>query len=332
MKKRSKTRRTSAEADHDHVFRGFYSVQQIAEKHLRNALHQDLLDEMALEAMTLESESYVDSELKAQFSDVVWKCPLRSSGAVHVTFLFEHKSELSAQPIFIQLLQYLLGIWKKDLSEKRDLTFVVPVIVYHGQREWSVRPFWEYFSGFPTVLRRFLPEFDYILTDLGRTPTEVIKAKEGLGALRSLYLAFKYAFDESALKGNFRDILIFVGKSGNPYLDELLTEMVFTYVQKRLLLEPLEIIEVLQSLPDDSKTTVMSTYDKIIQLGVKQGIQQGVQQGIEEATYLKNKRFVTSLLQNTDWDDERIAYIAGVEIEFIQHVRDEMKKEAAADN
>lgn len=196
----------------------------------------------------------------------------------------------------------------------------MPVIVYHGQRNWESRAFWDYFKGLPTTLRPYLPEFGYVFTDLGQVPDEIIRTKEELGALRSVYLAFKHTFDEAALLKNFRDIFIFVGSSGNPYLDTLLVEMLFNYIQKRMAIDDTELLQLISTLPDDSKEQIMSTYDKIIAKGQQLGKKQGIEQGVT----LKTRQFVTNLIQSTDWSDEKIALIANADIALVQGIRAEL--------
>lgn len=81
--------------------------------HLEDALPPETATALDLDSLLLCSDSHVDGSLKDAFSDVVWKCGLRQGeGEVLVTLLFEHKSDLPEQPIFVQLLQYLLGIWQ----------------------------------------------------------------------------------------------------------------------------------------------------------------------------------------------------------------------------
>lgn len=318
-------RKQKSELEHDRLFRGVFSIRPLVQVHLEDALPPEAAEVLNLDSLLLCSDSHVDGNLKAAFSDVVWKCGLRQgAGEVLITLLFEHKSDLPEQPIFVQLLQYLLGIWQKDLAEKRPLSFVLPVIVYHGQRNWELRTFWDYFEGLPTALRRYLPEFGYVLTDLARVPDEIIRTKTQMGALRSVYLAFKHTFDEAALLKNFRDIFIFVGSSGNPYLDILLVEMLFNYVQKRMAIDDSELLQLIATLPDDSKEKIMSTYDKIIAKGQQIGKKQGIEQGIEQGATLKTRQFVTSLIQSTDWADDKIALVANADLALVQSIRAEL--------
>ena len=123
MKKR-KPARSKTEREHDNLFRGAFSINMLATAHLQEVLPSEILKELDLETMQLSSESYVDGDLKAGFSDVVWQCSTVKNGNVKITFLFEHKSDLPDKPIDVQLLQYVLGIWQKELADGLGMSFV----------------------------------------------------------------------------------------------------------------------------------------------------------------------------------------------------------------
>ncbi len=61
------------------------------------------------------------------------------------------------------------------------------------------------------------------------------------------------------------------------------------------------------------RTIALSTYEKIIQ----EGRQQGIQQECEAST----KRFVLSLIRETDLSDERIAELMGVNVTYVTELR-----------
>jgi predicted transposase YdaD len=67
-----------------------------------------------------------------------------------------------------------------------------------------------------------------------------------------------------------------------------------------------------------------------LEQGIEQGLEQGIEQGIEQGTSQKdyeNKfNFVKSLLENTDFNDEKIAILVGVSINFITDVKDVLYK------
>ena len=106
---------------------------------------------------------------------------------------------------------------------------MLPIVVYHGVEKWEVRPFSDEFSGLPPEFLRFLPVFDYHLTNISEMSDEMIAAKEELGALRSLFLAFKYAHDQLQLEQNFGQILIFADGLSNPELIRMLFARIFEF-------------------------------------------------------------------------------------------------------
>jgi hypothetical protein len=58
-------------------------------------------------------------------------------------------------------------------------------------------------------------------------------------------------------------------------------------------------------------------YDITKDLRFQQGINQGIEQGIEK----KEHEFALSLLRSTDFDDNKIATLVGVEEIFIKNIR-----------
>ena len=54
--------------------------------------------------------------------------------------------------------------------------------------------------------------------------------------------------------------------------------------------------------------------------------QKGKKEGIEKGEQKKASVFVTNLLQNTDFPDEKIAALAGVTIEYVGEIRKELEK------
>ena len=48
---------------------------------------------------------------------------------------------------------------------------------------------------------------------------------------------------------------------------------------------------------------------------------QGIEQGAEQEAIEKNLTFATSLIQNTDFDDAKIALLVGVTVEYVKNLR-----------
>lgn len=100
-----------------------------------------------------------------------------------------------------------MQIWEEDIKNKRPLSFIIPIIVYHGTGVWKYRQFSDYFPGMPQEWLSFIPNFNYLLTDLGQTPPQVIKDKVESEYLRNLFLAFRFVKNASQIRENWREML-----------------------------------------------------------------------------------------------------------------------------
>lgn len=55
-----------------------------------------------------------------------------------------------------------------------------------------------------------------------------------------------------------------------------------------------------------------------------QGIEKGIEQGRQEERIKEKKLFVENLLRNTDFDDQKIANLADVNLAFVRKVKKEI--------
>ena len=76
-------------------------------------------------------------------------------------------------------------------------------------------------------------------------------------------------------------------------------------------------IEQLLNKPKETMGIVEFVLERERRLGEKKGIKKG----IEKERYERNFTFVSRLLKETDFDDAKIAELAGVTLEFVQSVR-----------
>ena len=88
---------------HDTFFRESFSRREIATDLLRWHLPADLLAEIDLDTLEISKDSYVSSDLRSAYSDLVYRVQHRD-GPLGVYLLFEHKS----RPEHWTLLQLLL--------------------------------------------------------------------------------------------------------------------------------------------------------------------------------------------------------------------------------
>ncbi len=215
-------------------------------------------------------------------SDAVYSC--RYSGSVlKIALLFEHKSFVPQFPHF-QLLRYILNIWESCRKQRKPVPIVLPIILYHGKRAWEKRPLKEYLSGDTDLLGNFMPDFDYLLIDLSKSPdAEIISLFRKNPAVKLWLLVQKYIYAEEALMNKLDsffgpDIVYFTLEEGLRFF-----ESIWRYIFEATEIDPEMILRRVPMLPDRAKETIMTTAEKLRKQGKQEGKQEGLEEGEKKA-------------------------------------------------
>ena len=150
---------------HDKFFKDSFSRLEVAQSFIEELFPPELKEKFNLQDLKRISESFIDDELEEFFSDIIYQTNLSNQQTL-VTLLFEHKSYIVPFP-HIQLLQYILNIWKQEIKDgKTALSLVIPIVIHHGDKKWEYKSINSYFVDLPQVLDKFIPDFDYLLFSL----------------------------------------------------------------------------------------------------------------------------------------------------------------------
>lgn len=176
---------------HDHFFRSTFSQVEVISEYLQFFLPPELSESLDLSSLAQENTSYLDDQLNEHFSDIIYSCRYGET-KVNVTILLEHKSYVPALP-WLQLLQYLTNGFKEQTRQESfsgTLSPIIPIIIYHGNRQWKMKPVEEYFNGIDSMTLPLVPRFTYLLTDLSDYSEEELLAMDGSWAKR-VFIALK---------------------------------------------------------------------------------------------------------------------------------------------
>ena len=150
---------------HDKFFKETFSRLEVAQSFIEELFPQEIKEKLNLEDLKRIPDSFIDDELEEYFSDIIYQTNLAEQGTL-VTLLFEHKSYTVTFP-HIQLLQYIINIWKQEIKEKKkSLSLIIPIVIHHGDKKWAYKSMKSYFVDLPTDLYKFIPDFDYLLFSL----------------------------------------------------------------------------------------------------------------------------------------------------------------------
>jgi predicted transposase/invertase (TIGR01784 family) len=304
---------------HDAFFRRHFGRVELVRDYITDCLPKEVSKLIELDSLTRCESSYVGKKYEKLYSDVVYDAKLTDGKPFLLSLLFEHKSK---QPkcIELQLLGYMLQRWEEDFRNKRSLTFVLPIVVYHGKKKWDVKSMDTYFPGLPEALMKYLPTFEYLLTDLASTPFSSIEEVKADNLLRSVLAALKFAMQSEVQPMVYNLIL-------KNQVEDVFREFCL-YIYS--VIDPTKAAQIELLIKEDenldSMTKAKSAFQAIIDRGVELGKEQGIELGKELATQQKNISVIKNLLQRfSNYSDDLIAELVDCEVQLVAEVRSGLK-------
>ena len=263
---------------HDKFFKETFSIRENAIDFLRGTFPPEILKKLDLSTLTQDNSSYIDEELREHFSDIVYTCFCKEK-EIRITLLFEHKSYALACP-YLQLMKYLLKIGEANSKQAQRLMAVMPVILYHGKETWKVRRFRDYFEGIDEVFFRFIPEFEYLLTDLSFYSNEEIKDKVFRRvSLQITMLLMRNIYNDKILGDKLKAFF----EIGKQYFEEgeglKFLESVIRYLYYASDIEEERVIDTLKEISEEGGRLSMTIAARLIEKGKIAGRMEGRAEG-----------------------------------------------------
>lgn len=265
---------------HDRFFRSVFSQRELMEEYVRNFLPKELAERFHLDSLVQQKESYLDKNLRQYFSDVIYTVSYGES-EVTIALLLEHKSYFPQYP-WLQLLQYMVNAFEAQKEQDGfpgQFRPVIPIVIYHGEEKWKIRPASSYFEGMDELLKPFVPEFEYLLNDLSDHSEEELLEMDGSWVKRA-FLALKAVKRKPTLKGLS---VIFQGLTEQE-VNELFSNYIhriFVYLLQSKISKDI-IMRAIDKVDSPAKEQVLTAYDQILQEGEAKGLKVGIEQGMEK--------------------------------------------------
>jgi len=224
-------------------------------------------------------DSFVGSDLREHFSDLLFRAKTRDGDWAYVYILFEHKSYPDVLVAF-QVLRYVVRIWECVLKQGERLSSVFPIVLYHGDARWNVGPQLHDVVCVPAGLEEFTPDFRYWLCDLSRYDDAAIR---GVAVLQVGLLVMKYIAHD-LLRERLPDIArLLVGILRQPRgLDSVETVLRYlTTATNKISGDDLREA-VSAQLAERGEELMATIAEKWVEEGLQRGLQQGMQQGMQQ--------------------------------------------------
>ena len=82
---------------HDRFFKEMFASREVARSFLMHYLPEEISAIVNADSVQLSKDSYTDSRLRSQFSDLLYNVKLNTGHDAHIYVLFEHKGTGSVQ-------------------------------------------------------------------------------------------------------------------------------------------------------------------------------------------------------------------------------------------
>jgi predicted transposase YdaD len=234
----------------------------VARDFTKNYLPPEVVKLLDLDTLDISKDSFIDSELKRHFSDLLYKVSFRDKNGnqqqAYIYLLFDHKSYVDKW-VGLQLFDYMSKIW--DLSFKQQETVrkeqrqddepvdawylppIFPLVVYHGERRWTASTeFIDLFKDLPDALRPYMPNYRYFLYDLSDYSddeiTDAVILQVGMLLLKYIYSEELFArlpgiirllnrlSDSRTALGYFETLIWYVSSGAKHLTEQQLVEVV----------------------------------------------------------------------------------------------------------
>lgn len=260
---------------HDAVFKKIMSYPEMARDFLDIHLPIALREICDLQTLKLESTSFIEQDLRAYYSDVVWSLKNRE-GQGYIYCVIEHQSTAVPHMAF-RLMRYATAAMQHHLDAgNKTLPLVIPMLFYHGQQSpypWSLNWLDEFEN--PQLARQLYSEA-FPLVDITVIPDDEIAQHRGVALLE---LMQKHIRDRDLMGLVDRLVSLLVTSTANDSQLQTLFNYLIRYGDVSRVSE--FIREVAERSPHH-KEKLMTIAERLRQEGHQNGLQEGIQQGLEQ--------------------------------------------------
>ncbi|MBA8198740.1 Rpn family recombination-promoting nuclease/putative transposase [Citrobacter freundii] len=285
---------------HDAVFKTFLRHPETARDFLDIHLPASLRTLFDLSTLKLESESFIDADLRSRYSDVLWSLHTRE-GDGYVYVVIEHQSSADPHMAF-RLLRYAMAAMQRHLDAgHKELPLVIPMLFYHGCR--SPYPYslcWLDAFADPVAAKQLYASA-FPLVDITVAPDDDIMAHRRMALLELMQKHIR----QRDLMGLVEQLstLLLTGCTNDTQLQAMFNYILQSGDESRFT----EFMQEMTQRIPQHKERLMTIAERLRLDGVQEGLQQGLQQGKQEAAL---RIALTMLAQGID--REMVLLITGL--------------------
>jgi predicted transposase/invertase (TIGR01784 family) len=258
---------------HDKLIKAALKRKEVVINLLQKAIPSKFSAKIDFDSLVLEDASFIDASLDDHYADLVYSC-LYGGKRILLSFLFEHKSTPD-EFTFFQTHRYQALGWDAQIKQDKKPIRIVPIVIYHGNRTWNVKPIHKYWEeeGCPEDedIAPYLPKSDCIFINLRDDYTEEKILALGDTFLVNAFLLLKFGNQKKYVELNYVKFFTF---DPQYYQDQAYKELVKIIVRYMMTIKTLEkekFIQLNKNLPENMKELVEENYNYFEWDGILKG-------------------------------------------------------------
>lgn len=305
---------------HDKLFKETFGDVTVAQDFLQHYLPSSLLKVVDLASLEISNDSFIEEGLQDSRSDLLYGAMIDGEKS-YVYFLFEHKS-YPTKDIALQLLGYMLEIWKREVNKKKADTLppVLPLVIYHGESRWKsprlLRDWIVNYDDLTDDMTKSVPDFTFWLYDFSYDNDLAVL---GNAKLRAYLQLMKHIFSKNWAQ--LIQVIVQIEALLMRYGYGKYFNTIILYILHSRKHVPIDKIQ--RQLTDEGRKRFMTTAEELMREGKIKGKQEGIIEGKAEGKVEGKIEVVKNALQ-LNMDIEQISQLTGLSVNEIKKIKREV--------
>jgi predicted transposase YdaD len=310
----------------DKTFKTTLTHKPAAVEYLETFL-SSIASKLDMEQLTIKDTNFIAEELEEYYSDVIYETYLKPEegqdvkNLIRIILLFEHKKSIDSYfDLFLQIIIYIVSVWKQDRKESRPPTIVIPLVINQSKRHIKQKTLHDSLKNIPIDLLKYIPQFECHVLNVQPLDDEpisesILNLKED-GILRSLFLSFIAVEQKNKMENILMEIFKFLPT--HPELRDYFDQL-FVFLIKEGYFSDKEIKKMLEQYLSSAKEQkdMLTT----AQVWEKRGEERGEKRG---GKIEARKVVLRGLLMG--YEIEAITILSGLDKEEVQTLGNDVDK------
>jgi predicted transposase/invertase (TIGR01784 family) len=294
---------------HDRYFKKTFENIEVAKDYLINYVPQNITKLVNINKLSHEKESFIDKDLEGLYTDVLFKTDINGREG-YIYFLIEHKSYVTKM-VGIQLMIYIAKIWQRKMK-KGKLPLVIPLVVYHGEKEWNVKTdlisLIDGIETLPPEIKNYIPDFKYIINDLSVLNDDQIKGNVILQIFIKVVQSI-YKGEEEFLKTVEEVSVALEHLEQKDKAIEYFIVFLKYIVNAKQDVSKGKVFKTIENVSPERSDVILTIAEQLINEGMEKGIEKG---------QLKEKKETAIRLKKAGADIDFISKATDLSIEYLK--------------